>query len=284
MNEKMNLFAGRNLVIATKHEKEKVLAPILEKELGVNCFVATNFDTDELGTFTGEIDREEDALTTARKKCLLAMEHSNCDLAVASEGSFGPHPSMVFVHADDEILLFLDKKNNLEIFVRILSTDTNFNAAEIRSKQELKEFCYKVKFPSHALIIKKSKDDFTDILKGITSWEIVSTKFDEMISAHGSAYIETDMRAMHNPTRMNLIEKTGRKLADKINTVCPKCNTPGLGITSVKEGLPCNLCRNPTHSIISHLHECQQCDFIKEIMYPNEKETEDPMYCDYCNP
>ena len=33
------MFKGRNLLIATKHEKEKVIAPILEKELGVKCFV-----------------------------------------------------------------------------------------------------------------------------------------------------------------------------------------------------------------------------------------------------
>lgn len=46
------MFKGRNLLIATKHEKEKVIAPILDKELGVNCFVVTNLDTDEFGTFT----------------------------------------------------------------------------------------------------------------------------------------------------------------------------------------------------------------------------------------
>ena len=52
------MFRERNLFIATKHEKEKVIAPILEKELGVKCFVAENFDTDVLGTFTGEVERK----------------------------------------------------------------------------------------------------------------------------------------------------------------------------------------------------------------------------------
>lgn len=61
------MFKGRNLLIATKHEKEKVIAPILEKELGVKCFVVTNLDTDEFGTFTGEIDRKDDPITTAKK-------------------------------------------------------------------------------------------------------------------------------------------------------------------------------------------------------------------------
>ena len=67
------MFKGRKLVIATKHEKEKVIAPILEKELGVKCFVAPDLDTDLLGTFTGEVERKDDPIITARKKCLIAM-------------------------------------------------------------------------------------------------------------------------------------------------------------------------------------------------------------------
>lgn len=63
----------------------------------------------------------------------MAMELANCDLAVASEGSFGPHPTIYFVHADDEFLLFIDKKNDLEIIVRELSTVTNFNGSEIKT-------------------------------------------------------------------------------------------------------------------------------------------------------
>ncbi len=278
------MFKGRTLIIATKHEKEKVIAPILEKELGVKCVVAKNLDTDILGTFTGEIEREDNPITTARNKCLMAMELNDGDLSIASEGSFGPHPSIFFAYSDDEFLLLLDKKNNLEIFVRILSTETNFNASEIKSKQELKEFSYKVKFPSHALIIKKSKDDFSEITKGINSWEVISEKYEEFISNYGSAYIETDMRAMFNPTRMQVIEKATQKLAEKIKSVCPDCKTPGLGITTVKEGLPCNLCYHPTRSIISHLYECEKCEYVKEVKFPNQKETEDPMYCDYCNP
>lgn len=123
------MFAGRRLLIATKHEKEKVIAPILERELGVTCFVSEKFDTDTLGTFTGEVARHDDPLTTARKKCQMAMVLNECDLAVASEGSFGPHPYLFFVPANEELLLFLDKKNNLEITVRELTTDTNFGGA-----------------------------------------------------------------------------------------------------------------------------------------------------------
>jgi hypothetical protein len=278
------MFKGRRMLIATKHEKEKVIAPILEKELGVKCFIVPDLDTDELGTFTGEIERKEDPITTAKKKCLMAMELTNCDMAIASEGSFGSHPSIFFAQADDEFLFFIDKKNNLEIVARELSLDTNFGGAVIKSNQELNEFAERVKFPSHALIVRKSNDDFIRIEKGISDWRKLIKVYNKFIKLYGSVYIETDMRAMYNPTRMKVIESATIKLVNKINSCCPNCNTPGFGVTDAKRGLPCEWCRFPTRSTLSHIYTCQKCSYVQEVMYPNQKKTEDPTYCDNCNP
>ena len=278
------MFNGRKLLIATKHGKEKVIAPILEQSLGVNCFVAENFDTDVLGTFTGEIERHEDPISTARSKCLLAMDLYKCDLAIASEGSFGAHPSIFFAHADDEMLLFIDKRNDLEIIVREISTNTNFNGEEVKTEKQLHDFARLAKFPSHGLILRKAKDDLTNIVKGISDWETLNKKFQHLIVNYGMAYVETDMRAMCNPTRMTVIEEATRKLVNKINSLCPQCNTPGFGITEAKQGLPCIHCNFPTHSVLSFSYTCKSCLFTKEEMYPNGKTTEDPMYCDVCNP
>lgn len=278
------MFKGRKLLIATKHKKENVIAPILEKELGVTCFVVKNFDTDELGTFTGEVERKDDPISTARNKCLKAMALESCDMAIASEGSFGPHPTLYFVPADDELLLFMDRKHNLEIIVREISTETNFNGSEIKTKEELNAFASDVNFPSHGLIIKNAKDNFTEIVKGITHSQHLTNTFQYFISKYGKAFVETDMRAMYNPTRMNVIEKATKKLADKINTLCPQCKTPGFSITDSKRGLPCEVCHFPTRSIWSYMYTCQKCSYVREDNYPNGKLREDPMYCDYCNP
>lgn len=278
------MFEGRDLVIATRHNKEKVIAPILERELGVKCFVIPGLDTDELGTFTGEVERKGDPITTARNKCLLAMKLSNCDMAIASEGSFGPHPSLLFVHADDEFLMFLDKKNNLEIIVRELSMKTNFSGAVINSKTELAEFTAKANFPSHGLIVRKADSDFIEIEKGVTNWRKLAKLYTRFIKLYGSVYVETDMRAMHNPSRMRVIKSATIKLAHKINSLCPDCNTPGFGITDAKQGLPCELCRFPTRSTLSHIYSCQKCSYQKEETHPNNKYSEDPTYCDICNP
>ncbi|MCX6209195.1 MAG: hypothetical protein NTZ59_06720 [Bacteroidetes bacterium] len=278
------MFRSRKLLIATKHQKESVIAPILERELGVICFVDETYDTDILGTFTGEIERELDPIATAREKCLRAMKINNCDLGIASEGSFGPHPSMFFVNADDEFLIFIDTKNNIEVIVRELSTSTNFNGKEVQNQKELFEFADQVRFPTHGLILRKSKDENTDIHKGITDIENLKKSFEQLYSKYNSVYVETDMRAMFNPTRMNVIEKATQKLVQKIKSTCPQCQMPGFGITDAKKGLKCSLRSSPTNSILSYIYVCQHCQFIKEEMYPHNKTTEDPTYCDYCNP
>ncbi len=278
------MFQERKLIIATKHKKESVIAPILEKELGVCCFIDTAFDTDILGTFTGEIERALDPISTAREKCLRAMELNNCDLGVASEGSFGPHPSMFFVNADDEFLIFIDNKNGIEVIVRELSTSTNFNGRQIQNQRELLEFANQTEFPKHGLILRKSKDENIDIYKGITNVEVLKRTFEYLHSRYNSVYVETDMRAMYNPTRMSVIEKATQKLVQKIKSTCPQCQMPGFGITEARKGLECNLCGSPTSSTLSYIYVCQHCKFTKEEMYPNKKTTEDPAYCDYCNP
>jgi len=278
------LFKNRRLVIATKHEKEKVIAPLLEMALGVSCFIKEGFDTDNWGTFSGEVERKQDPIATARQKCLKAMELSNCDLGVASEGSFGAHPSLFFASADDEFLIFIDKKNNLEIIARELSMETNFNAQEVKTEIDLLDFAKSVKFPSHGLILRKSKTDNTNIIKGIIDIDQLKNAFVELMNTSDSVYAETDMRAMFNPSRMAVIENATKNLVTKVNSCCPQCASPGFGISEVKKGLKCSGCGLPTNSTLSFIYTCQKCNFTKEDIYPHEKRTEDPMYCDYCNP
>lgn len=278
------MFKGRKLIIATKHAKENVIAPILEREINVACFIANNFDSDKLGTFCGEVERRDDPITTAKNKCHLAMDLVNCDLAIASEGSFGPHPEIPFVPANEEILVFIDKTNDLEIISKEISLDTNFCGAEISTKEALDAFTKRARFPSHGLIIKDSKDDFTDVVKGITDYEYLNKMFKVFMERYGKAYLETDMRAMYNPTRMLVIEKAAIKLAKKLNSFCPNCNFPGFEITDFKIGLPCDQCSLPTRSTQSYSYTCKNCKYTLEDLYPNGKKTEEPLYCDYCNP
>lgn len=58
--------------------------------------IKTKIDTDQLGAFTGEVERKSTPLTCIRQKCELAMKESKVTIGVASEGSFGPPPFIPF--------------------------------------------------------------------------------------------------------------------------------------------------------------------------------------------
>ncbi len=84
----MDHFKNRSVIIATKHRKEAAIAQVLEAQLGVKTVVPEQFDTDQFGTFSGEVERKDDPITTARVKCMKALELFGGDLVVASEGVF----------------------------------------------------------------------------------------------------------------------------------------------------------------------------------------------------
>jgi hypothetical protein len=146
------------------------------------------------------------------------------------------------------------------------------------------EFADSVNFPSHGLILRKLKNDNSNIIKGITDMAQLKEAFKELLDKSNSIYAETDMRALYNPSRMRVIAAAAQKLVVKINSLCPQCSTPGFGITDTKKGLACSLCGSATNSILSHTYVCQHCQCAKEELYPHKKTTEDPMYCNYCNP
>jgi hypothetical protein len=278
------MFEGRNLLIASMHQKEKVLTPLLHENLRVTPCVVNDFNTDVFGTFSGEIERKGDAISALRQKCDLAYQTHKIDLVVASEGSFGPHPSYFFVPANEELIMFKDYTHQLEIVARHITTETNFSGEEINTEEALLSFANKVNFPTHGLILRKSKDNFSEIFKGITDLHVLLNTFLHFQKTTTSVYVETDMRAHMNPTRMKSIEACGIELIKKINSCCPACTTPGFDVDQVLLGLPCDLCETPTQSILSLIYTCKKCAFQEEKKFPKGKNTEDPMYCNRCNP
>jgi hypothetical protein len=277
-------FSGRSLFIATKHKKEIAIANQVVKALGLNNFQVADIDTDVLGTFAGEVERRDDSLTTLRKKCEMAATLAPNDVVIATEGSFGPHPAFFMLSGHEELMMFLDKKNDLEIVVKEITSQTNFNGRVINNLEDLQHFLDLILFPSHGIIMKAAKDNLNDLKKGIHDPTEMRAHYDLLIAKYGEAYIETDMRAMHNPSRMKVIEELTVKLIDRITTYCPQCQTPGYGIVSANPGLPCELCGTPTNSLLSYTYGCKKCGFSHEEKYPNGKKYEEAMYCDSCNP
>ncbi|PSM47409.1 hypothetical protein C7Y66_19925 [Chroococcidiopsis sp. CCALA 051] len=282
------LFTGRVVVIATMHEKEKAIAPILEAELGVQCVVPNDFNTDIFGTFTRDIARPADQITTAKLKAKKALEITGETIAIASEGSFAPHPDLPFISSNQEIVVFIDTLNQLEIVGQEISTETNFNSQSIRTVEEADSFAREIGFPSHGLVVmlNPNSSDREEIFKGINTAEklreIVTFALSKSLT--GKVHIETDMRALYNPTRMQNIAKATRNLIQKISQICPNCACPGFDAIAYRRGLPCGLCNLPTSAIRSVVYQCQRCSFQQENLFPQGVKVADPSQCMYCNP
>lgn len=283
-----NFFINRLAIIATMHEKERVIAPILLKKIGLKAAVPPNFNTDEFGTFTRDIKRLGTQIEAARLKAEKALELTGESLAIASEGSFAPHPFLPYVSSNREILLLLDKQNNLEIIGEEFSLETNHNHQEVNSVADALKFADKVGFPEHGLVVMVNQQSTAsqEIIKGITTKEelINTVEFALTKSTTGTAHIETDMRALYNPTRMKNIAKATQDLIKKVTCFCPQCSTPGFTIIARKKGLPCASCNFPTELIRADIYECQKCGFKEEKLFPHGIEWADPAQCNYCNP
>ncbi len=65
-------YRGKPVVLATKHDKQRVIAPALTPSPGLQVRLA-GVDTDALGTFTGEIARPGTPRETALAKARLGI-------------------------------------------------------------------------------------------------------------------------------------------------------------------------------------------------------------------
>jgi len=284
----MQEFSGRVAVIATMHRKEQVIAPPLAAALGVRPLVPAHFNTDRLGTFTRDIDRPADQLTTARLKAQAALELTGETLAIASEGSFGPHPQIPFVPCDREMVLLLDQAHQLEIVGHTLSTDTNYRAQTVRSLQEALTFAQAVGFPSHGLVVMTTANDPPTqvVAKGITTEAQLAAALEQAFSQspQQTAHLETDMRALYNPTRLAVIGQAMEQLLTEIARRCPQCGCPGFREVARYPGLPCRLCHSPTLLTLTVVHQCQRCSHREERSFPQGQQFADPGQCPACNP
>lgn len=286
--QNQQLFSNRVGILATMHQKERVIAPLIEQELGIKVIVPTDFNTDVYGTFTREIKRPGTQIEAARLKAEKALDLTGETLALASEGSFIPHPILPYLYSNREIVILLDKKNNLQIIGEEFSTETNFNHRVVKNLQEADDFAKKVGFPEHGLVVsfQPSAKDSHEIIKGISTAAkfVESVNFALSNSADGKVHLETDMRALYNPTRMNNIAKATQDLLRKINSQCPNCSAPGFDINERIQGLPCEICQMPTTLTLAVIYQCQKCGFNQKKFFPNGREFADAAQCMYCNP
>lgn len=281
----MNFFEGRKLHIATKHGKEAVIAPLFKNEFLLDVSEQKPFDTDQFGTFTREVKRVDDQKNTLRQKALVYMDLFDADMVVASEGSFGLHPSVPFVSSNYELLLFLDRKHNLEVFGSALSVNTVSEGRYVHGIQELEQFAKQLGFPDQGLILRFHQRWGRGLYKELHDWKLFLEQAERMFSMPfvKRIFVETDMRAHRNPTRMKVIEQATHDLLKNLKTQCPNCSMPGFSQAQFCGQKKCESCLKKTETSKWKVISCSYCSY-QNVSLVGELHYELPDKCSFCNP
>ncbi len=265
------------------HGKEAVLVPPLARTLALLPIVPSGFDTDAFGTFTGDVARVGTALEAARRKARAAMARCGVRTAVASEGSFGPHPGLPLLPLAAELVLLLDDELGLEVIAEDVGTDTNFAGQQVLDARDALTFAARVQFPSHRLVVLAEGAPAATV-RGIADADQLRQEVERMLREHACVRVQTDMRADRNPTRMRAIARAAERLAERAAKRCPHCHWPGHGLVGVERGLPCADCGEASELVRAERHGCARCGRSEERPRRDGRTQCDPGECQFCNP
>jgi len=278
-------YAGQRIGLATIHGKDRAAAPPFRRLLGAQIVVAPEVDTDSLGTFSGEIERNAPLVETCLLKAEMAFQTlDGIDCALASEGSYGPIDRVPLNPSGVEIMVFLDRRRGVRV-VETLGTHRTtwrlwrFKAGDPAVPKALKA----LRFPTHGVFVIASSDSNHPV-KDLASVDAVVTAIDREArrSDDGEALLIADMRAHKNPTRMQVLRALSWKLARRLQCLCPKCRAPGFGPVESRRGLPCEGCGAPTHWIHFEVDGCSSCGHAVARPRKDGKRTAPRLSCVAC--
>jgi hypothetical protein len=270
--------------LLTQHGKERVIAPALETALGCRLRVVGGFDTDQLGTFTRDIARAGSQLEAARRKAQLAIERSGLPFGIGSEGAFGPDPMVGAMPWNAEVLVFIDAQRGLEVVGEAQGPGLQLDAWA-RDWADVVALAQRVGFPAQQLVLGIGPDGTPPLIKGLDSWPTLEAAYAQQRarSSTGKVWVETDLRAHANPTRMAMIGQAAADLAARLQQQCPCCGTPGFWKVQRLAGLPCAACGAPTRLTRAWVHRCLRCQH-HETRVLAAGTLAAPERCDHCNP
>lgn len=273
-------YLGITAAMATKHEKDKLIAPLF-KDHGIEILLAP-IDTDQLGTFSGEIPRVGTPHEVVIQKARLGMASGNFQFGLASEGSIGSDPSIPFLNSDIEVMAWIDAKNNFELVESFRSFEIVAQQKIVGPNDLIDEFLISADFPAHSLIVR-SKESDGEIFKGINKRKDLDIALNKLLTEHKEVVIESDLRANHSPSRRKNIYALAERLVARLSNLCQICNTPGWGEVGKLFGLPCIECEEfSERAIKGFVCGCVRCDYRVEIV--EEKKFVSAAECSSCNP
>lgn len=276
-------YCGQRVALLTQHGKQTPLADVLNSRLACQIEHVDGYDTDRLGTFTRDIARAGSQLEAARSKARIGMELAGLTIGLASEGAFGPDPVTFMLPHNLELLVWIDDRLGIEV-VATASGATNFAHQTVSNWEQAELFALAAGFPAHYLIVRPGHQDHPEFRKGISAWDQLAQALDWALasSPERQAFIETDMRAFANPTRMQNIRRAAEALAEKLLSRCPVCAAPGFAASGVVRGLPCEDCGQATAEVKADIQRCPRCGH--QVAVARERQFASAGECGYCNP
>lgn len=274
-------YLGHVAAMATKHGKLQFVGPTCNAVTGL-LVVQAEVDTDQLGTFSGETPRTDTPIATAFRKARLGMDATGRQIGIASEGTIGPD-GLLPVVADLEVVAIVDDVHGFSLAETAVGYGTVAHSWVLDGASPHDDDLHRAGFPSHGLIVRCDDDPTGTIHKGIRDERVLQRAIAEC-RARGAGHvrIESDLRAMHSPTRCAVIERAARALAERLAATCPGCGCPGWGLVEMVTGRPCAECSAPTRLAVSRIDGCQRCDHRRTV--PTDERTADPSTCGICNP
>jgi hypothetical protein len=284
ISSSQTLYQGCQVAFLTQHGKQDLIFAPLEAALGCQLVHTDGYDTDQLGTFTRDVDRPGSQIDAAREKAKIGMKLTGARVGMGSEGTFGADPVGGFIPWNTEVLLWVDLDSGIEVTGFAQGPSKSLHKA-VKTLEELTCFAAEANFPEHHLALRPGHEDHPEIMKGIHDWKSLVEAFDllKAKSENGAVFVENDLRAFCNPTRQVIIRKAADDLIEKLLSTCPTCAAPGFWVTNLVPGLPCKLCTHPTRLPIGKVWSCKVCG-KQDHRVSNFGEFADPNRCDFCNP
>ena len=277
-------YAGLTAGFTTRHDKAALVVPHFESLLDVSL-VTVDFDTDSLGTFSGEVPRKGSALDMALTKARVGAEFSVDSLGIGSEGTIGPSHQLPLLMANAEVLAFVDLKRGVSVSEHTISHSIRTISLTVEPHAEYRSTLAAGGFPDHGVIVKPADGETTPIFKGLHTFAEVDSavRVCAVASADGKARIESDFRANHCPSRRPTISEAGHRLAFRLRSCCPNCLAPGWGLVSHVRGVPCSLCGENVDVPAREILGCTACG-EQQIAATPIRVSIDPSRCPLCNP
>ena len=277
-------YRNQRIALATIHAKDRALGPAFRRVLGAEVVVAPSIDTDSLGTFSGEIPRPAPLVETCLQKAEMAFASLDVDLALASEGSYGPIDRVPLTPAGFEIMAFIDRRRGVRLVETLATHRTNWRLYRFRANDPAVPAALReIGFPRFGAFVMRNTD-FNDAHKNLTTVDqaVAAVNREAARSADGYALLISDMRAHRNPMRMRVLRALGWKLAKRLECLCPKCAAPGFGPIGSRRGLPCEACGEPTHWIDFEIDGCAACGHAASRPRKDSRRTAPKLSCQSC--